>query len=103
MAESGKNTKPRVIAVLNHKGGAGKTVLTTELATILAMRGHRVLVVDLDPQRNLTLRIGYHRGGDDQVKPENSIYDVLNDPAEYRLVTAMVPHHSIENLYLVPG
>lgn len=43
-----------VLSVYNFKGGVGKTTLTYHLAKTMARRGHRVLVVDLDPQCNLT-------------------------------------------------
>lgn len=51
-----KETK--VIAIVNHKGGCGKTTSTINLAGELARQGNRVLVVDLDPQANATLHIG---------------------------------------------
>jgi chromosome partitioning protein len=44
----------RVIAVMNYKGGVGKTTLTANLGAEIAARGHRVLLIDLDPQANLT-------------------------------------------------
>lgn len=46
-------------AIANNKGGAGKTTVTGCLAEALAARGRRVLVVDVDPQANLTRRMGY--------------------------------------------
>jgi cellulose biosynthesis protein BcsQ len=47
------------IAVANNKGGAGKTTVITYLTEALAARGHRVLAVDMDPQANLSRRLGY--------------------------------------------
>lgn len=44
----------RVVSVMNYKGGVGKTTLTANLAAELANRGHRVLMIDLDPQTSLT-------------------------------------------------
>ncbi|MET7997450.1 AAA family ATPase [Amycolatopsis sp. NPDC005232] len=44
----------RVVAVMNYKGGVGKTTLTANLGAVAAARGLRVLLVDLDPQTNLT-------------------------------------------------
>jgi chromosome partitioning protein len=44
----------KVIAVMNYKGGVGKTTLTANLGAEIANRGHRVLLLDLDPQANLT-------------------------------------------------
>ncbi|MCD2192174.1 ParA family protein [Actinomycetospora endophytica] len=47
------------VAVANNKGGAGKTTAIVHLAEALAARGRRVLAVDLDPQANLSRRLGY--------------------------------------------
>ncbi len=43
-----------IVAVMNYKGGVGKTTLTANLGGEVAKRGHRVLLIDLDPQANLT-------------------------------------------------
>lgn len=47
------------VVTANNKGGAGKTATTVALAASLASMGHRVLAVDMDPQGNLTRRLGY--------------------------------------------
>ena len=44
----------QIIAVINYKGGVGKTTTTANLAAELAWRGHRILLLDLDPQASLT-------------------------------------------------
>jgi chromosome partitioning protein len=53
-----------VIALANQKGGVGKTTTTVSLATALANRGQRVLVIDADPQANATSALGGERVGD---------------------------------------
>lgn len=45
----------KVISVINYKGGVGKTTLSANIAAELAFQGKNVLVIDLDPQTNLTL------------------------------------------------
>ncbi len=52
-------TAPRVIALLNQKGGVGKTTSTANLGAAFAIAGLRTLVVDLDPQSNLSLHFGH--------------------------------------------
>ena len=59
MLNSIERKKPYVIAIANAKGGVGKTTTTLALGTILAWRGKKVLLIDLDPQGNLALSLGY--------------------------------------------
>ncbi|MBX6311536.1 MAG: ParA family protein [Isosphaeraceae bacterium] len=62
----------RRIAVLNQKGGVGKTTTTVNLAAALAARGHKTLVLDLDPQAHATLHLGLLPG-----RSGPSLYEVL--------------------------
>ena len=65
----------RVIAVVNQKGGCGKTTSVVNLAGCLAADGARVLVVDLDPQAHATIGLG--------IEPEDlveNLYEVLAEP-----------------------
>ena len=50
--------KSKVIAIVNQKGGGGKTTTTLNLGYSLANRGHKVLLIDLDPQGSLTVSLG---------------------------------------------
>lgn len=51
---------PQALAIINGKGGTGKTSLTANLAAIFAADGYRTLAVDWDPQGNLSRDLGYH-------------------------------------------
>ena len=55
---SARATGPRIVALLNQKGGVGKTTTTVNLGAALAANGLRTLLVDLDPQSNLSLHFG---------------------------------------------
>src|SRR5665648_343152 len=48
----------KVIAIINHKGGVGKTTSTVNIGAGLSLSGKRVLLIDLDPQANLTNNVG---------------------------------------------
>ena len=84
----------RRIAVINQKGGVGKTTTTVNLAAALAAAGHRVCVLDLDPQAHATTHLGVEPDGQSP-----SVYDVLvaNRPL------AAVRREVEERLWLVPS
>ena len=81
----------RIIAVANHKGGVGKTTTVASLGSILASKGRRVLLVDLDAQANLTSSLAPSWEG-------ASIYESLTGRSK------TLPKVRIsDNLYLIPA
>jgi chromosome partitioning protein len=84
----------RTIAIINQKGGVGKTTTAVNLSAALAEAGKRVWLIDLDPQAHASLHLGF--GMQEQYL---SMYDVLTD----QVSLAEVCHEVEENLWLSPS
>jgi chromosome partitioning protein len=85
----------RVIAIVNQKGGVGKSTTAVNLGASLALMGRRVLVVDIDPQGNTTTGVGV-----DKRAVERDVYNVLLQQTPVGDVTRPT---EVENLWIVPA
>lgn len=85
----------KIIALVNQKGGVGKTTSSINLAASLGVLGKRVLLIDLDPQGNSTTGIGIDKG---DIK--KSAYDLLIGAATLQEV---VKKTKFKNLYVIPA
>ncbi|OGZ03382.1 MAG: hypothetical protein A2430_00845 [Candidatus Liptonbacteria bacterium RIFOXYC1_FULL_36_8] len=101
----------RVIAVINQKGGTGKTTTAVNLSAYLAALGKRVLLVDFDPQGNASSGLGHHHNLEDlsiyhgligQTEPEklirgSAVMNLHYIPANNHLAGALIELVSAEN------
>ncbi len=85
----------KVIAIANQKGGVGKTTTAINLSSCLAVKGKKVLILDIDPQGNTTSGLGIEK-----TKIEKSIYDVLINGED---IKNAIYNTVVENLEICPS
>lgn len=84
----------KIIALANQKGGVGKTTTAINIAACLAMMGHKILLIDSDPQANATSGLGLPID-------DNGVYDILIGGGQIASLIKSVP--SVEGLSLLPS
>ncbi|WP_273830938.1 ParA family protein [Serratia bockelmannii] len=98
------NTVASIIAIMNNKGGAGKTSTITNLAMTLAQAGRRVLLIDGDQQANSTEVMA--NGKKYYAQYGHTICDLYNNP-RFNIFDAIIPSVSgeevIDNLFIIPS
>lgn len=92
--------KLQIISVMNFKGGSGKTTTSAHLAQYMALRGYRVLAIDLDPQASLSALFGHQPELD--VGDSETLYGAIRyeDP---RPIADIVRATYTPNLHIIPG
>lgn len=91
--------KLQVIAVVNFKGGSGKTTTAVHLSQHLALKGYRVLAVDLDPQASLTALFGIQP----EIDQNLSFYESLRYDSERKPLTDVIQKTNFPALDIVPA
>jgi chromosome partitioning protein len=91
----------QVLAVTNFKGGSGKTTTSAHLAQYLALRGYRVLAVDLDPQASLSALFGILP--EVHVRANETLYAAIRYDDDLRPLNDIVKPTYFDGLDLVPG
>lgn len=89
----------QVISVVNFKGGSGKTTTAAHLAQYLALTGHRVLAIDLDPQASLSALHGIQP----ELDKNSSLYDCLKYSADRRPIADVIRPTNFPGLDIVPA
>ena len=91
----GSEYMAKIIAVVDQKGGVGKTTSTVNLAASVALKGQKVLLMDIDPQGNATSGLGVNKR-----ELETSSYDVIVNALP---IEKAIRKTEVENLWVLPS
>lgn len=91
----------QIVAVVNFKGGSGKTTTAAHLAQHLALSGHRVLAIDLDPQASLSALFGFQPEFD--VGANETLYGAIRYDDKRRPLGDLIKRTNFPGLDIVPG
>lgn len=80
----------KIIAISNHKGGVGKTTSAINIGAGLALKGKKVMLIDMDPQANMSQSLGIH-------EPSTGIYESMKEGSALEVIKIR------KNLFLVPA
>lgn len=89
----------QIISVVNFKGGSGKTTTTAHLAQYLALTGHRVLAIDLDPQASMTALHGIQP----ELDKNPSLFEALRYDDERKSIKSIIQPTNFPGLDIVPA
>ncbi len=89
----------QIVAVVNFKGGSAKTTTAAHLAQHLALTGHRVLAIDLDPQASLSALHGFQP----EIDHNESLYEALRYDDQRKPLSALVKKTNFPGLDVIPA
>ncbi|MGH1576104.1 ParA family protein [Planktotalea sp.] len=95
MSDPTRSNGTKIVAVVNQKGGVGKTTTTINLAAAMVAEGRRVLIIDLDPQGNASTGLGI-----DATARELTTYELILDDVA---LDDVIQKTSTDNLFIVPA
>lgn len=91
--------KLQIISVVNFKGGSGKTTTSAHLAQYLALKGYRVLALDLDPQASLTTLFGIQP----EIDNKQSLFEAIRYDDERKSIRDVIEKTNFPDLDIVPA
>ena len=96
--KQGNGVKMKIYTVSNQKGGVGKTTTVVSLGGLLARKGYRVLMLDLDPHGSLT---AYFKYDPDEI--DDTVYDLFNYEGAPKAPYALIRHTDVDKLDFIPA